>query len=57
MEPDRPHHDRPDVCVIAQQYSFPTLTLFHKKKFGAHFTSVIISIIYIFLYLRMSDTV
>ena len=39
MDPDRPQHDRPDACVIAQQYSSGILGSlcfhFRKKKFGA----------------------
>jgi hypothetical protein len=38
---DRPQHDRPAACVIAQQYSFATFVsmCFHsrKEKFGARF--------------------
>jgi hypothetical protein len=39
MEPERPQHDRPEACVIAQQYTFPlSHFLSRKEKFGARFT-------------------
>jgi hypothetical protein len=51
MEPERPHHDRPTACVIAQQYSSATFVSFlspsRKKKHGALFRNVIL-----FLYFR-----
>jgi hypothetical protein len=41
MESDRPQHDRPAACVIAQQYSSTTCVslCFHsrKEKFCAYF--------------------
>jgi hypothetical protein len=40
VEPDLTQHDRPAVCVIAQQYSYATLVSlrFHprKEKFVEH---------------------
>ena len=39
MEPDRPQHDRPAACVIAQQYSSSTFVSFRfhfRKENSAH---------------------
>ena len=40
LEPDRPQHDRPAACVIAQQYFSVTLVLLrchsHKEEFDPH---------------------
>ena len=40
LEPDRPQHDRPAACVIAQQYSSVTLVLLRchsrKEQFDSH---------------------
>jgi hypothetical protein len=45
LEPDRLYHDRPTVCVIAQQYSsitFISLRLHSRKeKYGAVYKNVI----------------
>jgi hypothetical protein len=54
MESDRPQHNHAETCVIAQQYSSPTLTFsFTKEKFSARFTSVAISITQIILIARV----
>jgi hypothetical protein len=52
LERDRPQRDRPVVWVIAQQYSsaaFVSLRLHSlKKKLGARFKNVTVSIILLF---------
>jgi len=44
--PDRSQHDRPTICVIAQQYSSANLRLIALslcKKYVMHFQNVVIS--------------
>ena len=51
MNPDRPQHDRPAACVIAQQYSPATLVslrfYFHKEEFDAQ--------VFFFNFLKISE--
>jgi hypothetical protein len=46
VEPERPQHDRPTACVIAQQYSFDNFVSlrFHScnKKSSVLFKNIII---------------
>jgi len=46
FEPDRPQHDHPTTCLIAQQYSSGTCVTLRShsrnEKFGARFKNVII---------------
>jgi hypothetical protein len=47
LEFDQPQHDRPAICVVAQQYSSVTFVslrfqLPHGKKIGALFKNIII---------------
>jgi hypothetical protein len=57
VEPDRPQHDRPAACVIAQQYSSATVFSFRfdsrKEKFGSHFKKFVSS----FLKMRVRNRV
>ena len=56
LEPDRPQHYRPAVCVNVQQYSSTTLVSLRfyplRLKFGMHIKTVIISILFTVLTLR-----
>jgi hypothetical protein len=49
LEPDQPRHDRPAVCVIAEQYFSATFALFSfhslKEKFGACLKNVALSML------------
>jgi len=61
LEPERPHYDRPAVCVIAQQYSSSSIVSVtsqqRKEKFRLTFKKVIISILVVFLKLRVCSCV
>jgi len=57
LEPERPQHDRPAACAIAQQYSSATFVFlrFHtrKEEFGSRFNNVIL---YLFFTMLKSQT-
>ena len=57
LELDRPQHDRPTACAIAQQYSSTTFVClrFHirKEEFGARFNN---AILYSFFKILKSET-
>ena len=58
-ESERPHHDYPAACVIAQQYSPTTFVTWrfhsHKENFGSHFRNVIKPIFFFFTFLKAAS--